>query len=331
MDSSLCPSYYRDASVDSALAATQSTISHIATIDAAHSLITPILTPRFALSCSGPLMHGLGQIHAQTELPIQTHISENTAEIATALSQFPEHGSYAEIYDAAGLLTSRTVLAHGVHLNNDEVGLIQQRGAAIAHCPISNSCLGSGICPVRELLDAQVPVGLGTDVSGGYTPSILAACREAGTVSRLRTAPGLLRESKETSGSSETEDRARLDRLKLSVEETLHLATRGGARCLGLQQRVGGFSVGMEWDAQFVELGREISWEGEAMQSALDGRGEAMENPLDGSGAVGNVEVYEGMTWSERLAKWVFCGDERNTRAVWVKGRLVSGEMERVQ
>jgi guanine deaminase len=82
----------------------------------------------------------------------------------------------------------------------------------------------------------------------------------------------------------------------------------------------------MEWDAQFVELGREIRWEGKA----LDGSGDAMESALGGD-AVGNVEVYEGMAWSERLAKWVFCGDERNTRAVWVKGRLVSGEMERVQ
>lgn len=313
----MCPAYYRDASASRALADTEATIAHIARLDPTNDLLTPILTPRFALSCTMPLMRGLGDIHKRTNLPIQTHISENTAEIEAVLAQFPEHGSYAAIYDAAGLLTPRTVLAHGVHLTEEEIHLIQRKGTSIAHCPASNTCLGSGICGVRELLDAGVPVGLGTDMSGGYTPSVLAACREAGALSRLRTAPGFNTATPSPSGC-----RAQLDRLKLSVEETLHLATRGGARCLGLQDRVAGFAVGMAWDAQFVDLGPEVLWDREPV-----GATSSVTAPAD----CGNVQIYPGMSWPDRLAKWVFCGDERNTRAVWVQGRLVAGGMQHSQ
>jgi len=152
---------------------------------------------------------------------------------------------------------------------------------------------------VRELLDEGITVSLGTDVSGGWSSSILYAAREAGGVSRLRTAlfpASITDEAKE--------------RLKLGTEELLWMATRGGAKALGLEKRVGGFEVGMEWDAQFVDLGPEI--------------GE------DGRGGMGNVALWGGEGWEERLAKWVFCGDERNTRAVWVAGRLVSGAVEGV-
>lgn len=89
------------------------------------------------------------------------------------------------------------------------------------------------------------------------------------------------------------------------------MATRGGAKALGLEERVGGFEVGMEWDAQFVDLGAEV--------------GE------DGVGGRGGVALWGGEGWEERMAKWVFCGDERNTRAVWVGGRLVSGGLEGVE
>ena len=109
MDSDLSPEYYRDESPDFAVKETKDVIEHIDSIDPEHKLITPILTPRFAPSCSSALLSGLGDLAAATELPIQTHISENTSELALVRSLFPSHASYAEVYSAHNLLTSRTV------------------------------------------------------------------------------------------------------------------------------------------------------------------------------------------------------------------------------
>ena len=109
MDSDLSPKYYRDESPDFALAETKAVISHIDSIDSEHKLITPILTPRFAPSCSSTLLSGLGNLAEETQLPIQTHISENTSEVDLVHSLFPQQASYADVYAAHKLLTPRTV------------------------------------------------------------------------------------------------------------------------------------------------------------------------------------------------------------------------------
>ena len=298
MDSHIHPEYYKDISAESAIVDTRATISHIKSIDPDYSLIAPILTPRFAPSCTPAALASLGSLHKETLLPIQTHISENEAEISLVKSLFPDHESYAAVYDAYGLLTPKTVLAHAVHLSSEEVKLIKSRGSKISHCPISNTCLSSGLCPVRSILDAGIDVGLGTDVSGGWSPSVLVAAREASSVSRQRAA--LVTDKDEEK-----------EKIKLSVAECLHLATRGGAKCLGLEKKVGGFEVGMLWDAQYIDLG------------ALVGNDDETDLRRHGG-----VDLWGEEGWEEKIAKWVFCGDDRNTKAVWVGGRLVSGKME---
>ena len=321
MNSDLSPEYYRDESSGQAMADTEATVAHIRKIDSEFEMITPIVTPRFAPSCSRDLLTGLGRLAKEEDLPIQTHISENVSEIALVKELFPEAESYAGCYDMHGLLTPRTVLAHAIHLSAEERKLVKQRESKISHCPVSNTSLSSGLCPVRELLDQGIEVGLGTDVSGGYSASILVAAKEASMVSR--TLAGLAVESEDT-GSDEQQIRkeglptahtalpevgppkystSARDRKKLSVEECLYLATRGGAKCLGLDQKVGRFEVGMDFDAQLVELG------------------EADE--VDGGVDDGLVEVWGKETWSEKVAKWMFCGDDRNTKEVYVKGRMV--------
>ncbi|EQB54952.1 guanine deaminase [Colletotrichum gloeosporioides Cg-14] len=127
-------------------------------------------------------------------------------------------------------------------------------------------------------------------MSGGYSPSVLEAARQAALVSR-HVAMGL--------------EGAEKERAKLTVEEVLYLGTRGGAKVVGLGERIGGFEVGMQWDAQLVELG------------VVDEEGE-IEGGMDS-----NVDVFGWENWEERVAKWVFNGDDRNTVGVWVKGRLV--------
>jgi guanine deaminase len=138
------------------------------------------------------------------------------------------------------------------------------------------------------LLDEGHTIGLGTDISGGFSPSILENVRQAIWVSRHLCI--------QTSS----------DAVKLSTEEALYLATRGGAAVVGLQDTVGGFEVGKEWDAQMINLGSVGEFGSEA-----------------GAFEEGPVDVFGWESWQDRVEKWVYSGDDRNTVAVWVKGRLV--------
>lgn len=283
----MSPPEYRDASPETAIADTKSTVAHIKAINPDLDMLCPVITPRFAPSCTPSLLEKLGRLHEETQLPIQTHISENIAECAMVRDLFPDSPSYAAVYDKYGLLTSKTILAHAIYLSEAERELIGQRGAKVSHCPVSNSALSSGAARVRWLLDGGVTVGLGTDVSGGYSPSVLEAVRHASLVSRhVALVEG--------------------DAAKLSVEEALYLATRGGAKVLGLENKVGGFEVGMDWDAQLIGL------------DIVSERGDWHRRPFQGP-----VDIFGWESIEERLAKWMFSGDDRNTLAVWVKGKLV--------
>jgi guanine deaminase len=281
-----CPPYYRDESTAETLKATHETIAHCRSLDPGGELVAPIITPRFAPSCLGATLAALGELVArEPEMRIQTHISENKSEVELVKELFPEQASYAAVYDQAGLLTPRTILAHAVHLSKEEIELVKAREAKVSHCPASNSALGSGLCPVRDLLDAGIDVGLGTDVSGGYSASVLEAVRQACLVSRH---VGFVR-----GGDA---------RCNVGVAEGLYLGTVGGAKVVGLEGKLGGFEKGMLWDVQEVGLGG-VDAEGGGVDSAVD--------------------VFGWEDWEERVAKWVWNGDDRNVKKVWVGGRMV--------
>ena len=160
---------YVEKSADDSMRDTHALIRHIRSLDHhsknghAHDepLVQPILTPRFALSCSKDLLTRLGSLAASDPtLRIQTHISENETEIVETLKRFTEAKNYADVYHTYGLLRENTILAHAIHLTKDEVELIKQRGVGISHCPTSNFNLNSGIAPVGYLLDRGVKVRL---------------------------------------------------------------------------------------------------------------------------------------------------------------------------
>ncbi|EXF77796.1 guanine deaminase [Colletotrichum fioriniae PJ7] len=284
----LCPDYYKDESAADSLRKTKESVEHIRRIDPAFELVAPVLTPRFAPACSGEAMRGLAGLQRELDVLAQTHISENEGEIELVKELFPEAESYTDVYDSHGLLGEKMVLAHAIHLSEKEADTIAERGAKVSHCPCSNSSITSGAARVRWLWDKGIDVGLGTDMSGGYSPSILEAARQAALVSR-HVAMGLKGEEKE--------------RAKLTVEEVLYLGTRGGAKVVGLGGKIGGFEVGLQWDAQLIGL------------PVVDEDGEQEED--------GNVDVFGWESWENRVAKWVFNGDDRNTKMVWVKGRMV--------
>ncbi|EXJ59799.1 guanine deaminase [Cladophialophora yegresii CBS 114405] len=280
-----CPDYYRDESTEQTIANTKASIEFCKDLDPTGERLAHIITPRFAPSCLPETLSQLGTLAKKDDLRIQTHISENLNEIKLVKEMYPEHESYAGVYDHHGLLTPRTILAHAVHLSKEEMALVKARNAKISHCPASNSALGSGFCPVRELLDVGIDVGLGTDVSGGYSPSILDAVRNACIVSRH---VGYL-----AGGNS---------RCNLSVADGLWLATMGGAKVVGMEGRLGGFEEGMLWDVQEIVLGD------------VDEFGDVNET---------GVDIFGWEDWENRVAKWVWNGDDRNVRRVWVGGRLV--------
>ena len=174
------PDYYIEPSTAASLSSTRALIAHIRALtpSPATALVQPVLTPRFAISCTPDLLSALGALAAEDPaLVIQTHIAENDAEIQFTKALFPPsilppspprsdgrsrpnspQTTYAGVYDAYGLLRANTVLAHAVHLEPEEVALIKVRGAGVSHCPTSNFNLRSGCARVGVLLDEGIKV-----------------------------------------------------------------------------------------------------------------------------------------------------------------------------
>lgn len=282
------PDYYCE-TFEESKESTLKVIEHINKVDPHNKLVAPILTPRFAPSCTDELLHWLGNLKKEHGYHSQTHICENKDEIKWVHELYPDAEGYTDVYKDHNLLDEKTILAHAIHLTEHEKDMIRDTGAGVSHCPISNSSITSGECRVRWLLDNGIPVGLGTDVSGGFSPSILQTARQAVLVSRhlaMSTA---------------------LEKDKLSVEDVLYLATQGGAKLVGLNDKIGSFEIGKQWDVQLVDL--------DAEGSQVDVFEWQVPHIVE-------IETYK-LKWSNVIAKWLFNGDDRNTTKVWVNGRLV--------
>jgi len=159
------PSYYKEASAETSIHTVRELIAHIRalpqlpTTSPHESRVQPIITPRFAIACTDDLLTRLGKLSAEEpNIRIQTHISENPSEVEYTRSLFPSAPSYAGVYDAFGLLKNNTILAHAVHLSQEEIDLIKERDAGISHCPTSNFNLTSGVAPVGVFLDKGIKV-----------------------------------------------------------------------------------------------------------------------------------------------------------------------------
>lgn len=154
--------------------------------DKEDSLVRPIVTPRFIPSCTPEMLQACGDMARRYNLPVQSHLSENHGEIAWVKELEPESRHYADAYDRYGLFgQTPTVMAHCVWSDGDELELMRQRGIMVAHCPTSNLNIASGIAPIRRFLDAGIPVGLGSDVSGGHDFSIFRMMVYAVQMSKL--------------------------------------------------------------------------------------------------------------------------------------------------
>ncbi|KAI9829514.1 MAG: hypothetical protein M1819_006334 [Sarea resinae] len=235
------PGFYKDSSAEESLRVTEDFIAYARKIDPEFKLITPILTPRFAIACDREVLSGLGRIAAKNpDLPIQTHFNETIQEMEVTKSLFPEFGNESDLYEHFGLLNDRSILAHCIFMDDYDMGRLQDLGCGVSHCPISNTTGGDfGVAPIREYLRRDMNVGLGTDSGGGYSSSILDAMRQAFIVSKARQLS--------TDGADEP----------LSICETFYLATLGGAKLCGLDSKIGTFAVGKDFDALEIKTSGE--------------------------------------------------------------------------
>ncbi len=166
------PETYRDPDAATALERTRVSIDALRALDDPRELITPTITPRFIPACSDELLRALGELATETGLPVQTHCSEDDWEHQHVLERYGTTDTTA--LDEYGLLDTRAILAHAGHLTDDDLTVLAHRAGGIAHCPLSNIYFGNAVFPAARALSAGLDVGLGTDIAGGPSSSLLA-------------------------------------------------------------------------------------------------------------------------------------------------------------
>jgi guanine deaminase len=275
------PDWYRDSSVEDSLYQTRALIQHIQNIDPDSKLVRPIITPRFAISCEPELLNGLGVIAKENpDLPIQTHFNEAKGEMLFTKELFPEFRTETELYKSYGLLNDRSILAHCIFLEEEEMEALRELRCGVAHCPISNTTMDYFmVAPIREYLRRGIKVGLGTDSGGGHSTSMLEIMRQAFVVSIARQ------------DATQGQDPA------LTLFEGFFLATLGGAQVCGLEDKIGNFAVGKEFDALEVHC---------------DEENVGVMTPIEDNDPVSVI-----------FEKWIMTGDDRNIAKVYVSGRSV--------
>jgi guanine deaminase len=193
-------------------------------------------TPRFAVSCSAEMLRESAALAQRHGAYWQTHLSEDAAEIDEVKRLFPDARDYLDVYDRAGGVGERTVLAHAIHLGDREVARIVESGAGVAHCPASNLFLSSGMMPLGAYLQACVRVGLGSDVAAGPEVSMFSVMRAGAVTQRVLELTGRA-------------DRA----MAVKPLEWLRLCTLGGAAVLGIDELIGSIEPSKQADLIAVD------------------------------------------------------------------------------
>ena len=280
-----CPEFYRDPSAQVAEQETRQFIDYVRALPGNEApLVHPVITPRFIPSCSDELLRRLGALARETGCHVQTHCSESDWEHGYVLERYGRSDTAA--LDGFGLLHRRTVLAHGNFIGVDDADTIKARGAGIAHCPLSNVYFSDAVFPLRRKLEQGLNVGLGTDIAGGASPSILENARQAVTASRMLEC-----------GVDPRQTRAQRRRpdSRIDAVTAFWLATAGGGIALDLP--IGQFRPGYQFDAVV----------------------------LDATAAAGNLRIGADDPPANVLQKIVYGAGRANVSRVWVANRQVVG------
>lgn len=270
------------------------------------NMLFPVVTPRFYPTCTFELIQRLGEVARRYDCHVQSHVSESLDEVAfsrdldTSLVGTPRSG--VQVFEAAQCLTRKTVLAHGVYVNSCYADLLRNYEAGIAHCPLSNFYFAGGMLRTKYLTSKKgVKVGLGTDVAGGYSPSMWHVCRCTVMTSRALwqmqyhsgTNTIQIPEEKEYEEQSlplQGMCKMTPDEL-LDYKEALYLATLGGAQVLQLDNLIGTFKRGMQFDA--------VRW------------------------STKHIPLFKRDTLEDEFQKLCCLGDDRNVQCVYVNGSVV--------
>ena len=282
-DPQQCPDYYRDASAETGTADTRAFIDYVRAMPGnAAGLVQPVITPRFIPSCTDALLHGLGALAKETGCHVQTHCSESDWQHDYVIQRTGVTDTFA--LDRYGLLSRRTVLAHGNFTSDADIALIRETGAGIGHCPLSNIYFSGAVLPLRKLLAADVHVGLGTDIAGGASPSIFDSARQAVAASRSLEGgvdPAL------------PPDKRGCPNSRITATQAFWLATAGGGIALDLP--IGRFAEGYQFDAILVDADAQNS----------------------------NLRLCPDDAPEDVLQKIIYNAGRTNVTRVWVGGRSV--------
>ena len=193
-------------------------------------MVRPALGPTIPMHCSDDFLRGCGALADRLDLAVQTHLAESIVQARVARETYGT--SLTRHLDDVGLLGPRFCAAHAIWIDDDDIALLAERGCAVAHNPASNLRLGSGVAPFRKLIDAGVPVGIGTDATNTSDgQNLIEAMRLGAYLSR----------------AYEREPDRWVD-----ARETFRAVTEGSARVLGMADRIGRIAPGFAADLVFV-------------------------------------------------------------------------------
>lgn len=283
-DPTMNPPYYCDASTDAALEETEKFIQEVQALnEQTPQGVYPVITPRFVPSCTDASLAGLGALAKKYQVHVQSHCSEGQWEHDYVMERFGK--SDTEVLRDFGLLGKKSVMAHCNFIDEHDGQIFKETGTAVAHCPISNAYFANGVIPIRRLLKQGVTIGLGTDISGGFSPSLYDNIKQAVMSSRMLEDGVDVKKAPAERGVADA---------RISVIEAFSLATKGGGDALGMQ--VGILAAGYACDLQVIDTTH-------------------TSNPLPNFGVFTEPEAV--------LAKILYLANSSNIRQVWVQGRLV--------
>jgi 5-methylthioadenosine/S-adenosylhomocysteine deaminase len=193
--------------------------------------IRPALGPTIPMHCSDQFLTDCARLASEYDVSLQTHLAESRAQAALGLTRYGK--SLAAHLEQLGFLSERLTAAHAIWIDDDDISRLGQCGVRVAHNPSSNLRLGSGVAPVRKMLEKGLKVGVGTDASNTSDgQNMFEATRLASYLSRI--------------DGFETEE-------WLSAHEAFRLATEGSAKVLGFE-KIGRLAPGYEADIVFLRL-----------------------------------------------------------------------------
>lgn len=235
------PDFYRDADTPTALADTEEFILAVKELaKTTKQGVYPVVTPRFIPSCTDEALKGLGELAAKYDTYVQSHCSESDWAHGYVKDRFDKNDAFA-LHDF-GLLRDKSVMAHCNFLDDPDAELFAETGTSVAHCPISNAYFANSVIPIAHFHAKGVEIGLGSDISGGFSPSLFDNIRQAVISSRM------LEDGVNTSLPAQERG---VPGSRITVHEAFYLATAGGGESLSLP--IGRIEENFAWDVQIID------------------------------------------------------------------------------